>query len=159
MRALSPTGALGATRAAAGEGGFGETVSMLSKTVDDKAKAFQGKVKERQNTKKQMTMGTDDASSPSMTSGDFVRLANQKGKDGNRFASPSHILNPAAERTDQGEEVKKEKVQFEGEMMRKAKENKLKKYYYILEDKELYVYKKKTDKQHKTMVNLVGVFI
>jgi len=44
-------------------------------------------------------------------------------------------------------------------MMRKAKENKLKKYYYILEDKELYVYKKKTDKQHKTMVNLVGVFI
>lgn len=44
-------------------------------------------------------------------------------------------------------------------MMWKAKENKLKKYYYILEDKELYVYKKKTDKQHKTMVNLVGVFI
>jgi len=43
--------------------------------------------------------------------------------------------------------------------MRKAKENKLKKYYYILEDKELYVYKKKADKQHKTMVNLVGVFI
>jgi len=54
-------------------------------------------------------------------------------------------LNPSAERTDQ-EESKKEKVYFEGEMMRKAKENKLKKYHYILNDKELYVYKKKADK-------------
>lgn len=130
---------------------------MLSKAADDKAKAFQGKVKERQNTKKNVTI-TTESDSPSLTSGEFIRQANQKGKDGNRFASPSHILNPSAERSEQ-EEVKKEKVQFEGEMMRKAKENKLKKYYYILEDKELYVYKKKTDKQHKTMVNLVGVFI
>ncbi len=30
--------------------------------------------------------------------------------------------------------------------MRKAKENKLKRYYYTLEDKELYAFKKKTDK-------------
>ena len=44
-------------------------------------------------------------------------------------------------------------------MMRKAKENKLKKYWYSLQDKELYVFKHKTDEQHKTMVNLVGVFI
>jgi len=94
-----------------------------------------------------------------MTGGDFVRLANQKGQDGhNKFSSPSHILDPKVERTG-GEESKSEKVHFEGEMMRKAKENKLKKYYYVLDDKELYVYKKKGDKAHKTMVNLVGVFI
>lgn len=99
-----------------------------------------------------------DPESPSMKAGDFVWLANQKGQDGNRFASPSHILNPSAEWTE-SEETKKEKVYFEGEMMRKAKENKLKKYYYILNEKELYVYKKKADKSHKTMVNLVGVFI
>lgn len=102
---------------------------------------------------------SSDPESPSMNAGDFVRLANQKTQDGgNKFASPSHILNPSAERTG-SEETKKEAIHFEGEMMRKAKENKLKKYFYVLQDKELYVYKKKTDKQHKTMVNLVGVFI
>jgi serine/threonine protein kinase len=44
-------------------------------------------------------------------------------------------------------------------MMRKAKENKLKKYHYHLLEKELYVYKHKGDAKPKTMVNLVGVFI
>ncbi len=43
--------------------------------------------------------------------------------------------------------------------MRKAKENKLKKYWYTLLDKELYVYKHQNDTDHKTMVNLIGVFI
>lgn len=123
-------------------------------------KAFQGKVKERQTTKKSAVVVSADPESPSMHGDGCVRLANQKGNDGkNRFASPSHFLNPAAAERAESEESKKEKVHFEGEMMRKAKENKLKKYFYILEEKELYVYKKKTDKQHKTMVNLVGVFI
>ena len=103
MRALSPTAALRSNNAES----FGEA-SMLSKAADEKAKAFQGKVKERQNTKKNVTI-TAESDSPSLTSGDFIRQANQKGKDGNRFASPSHILNPSAERSEQ-EEVKKEKV-------------------------------------------------
>ena len=61
----------------------------------------------------------------------------------------------------EGDEEGKEesKVKHEGEMMRKAKENKLKKYWYCLMDKELYVYKHSTDQNHKTMVNLIGVFI
>jgi len=56
-------------------------------------------VKERQNTKKNVTI-TTESDSPSLTSGEFIRQANQKGKDGNRFASPSHILNPSAERSE-----------------------------------------------------------
>lgn len=157
MRALSPTAALRDEN-----DGFGEAqASLLSRATDDKVKAFQGKVKDRQSTKKQAAvLVSENPESPSNRGDDCVRLANQKGNDGkNRFASPSHFLNPAAAERADSEEAKKDKVHFEGEMMRKAKENKLKKYYYILEDKELYVYKKKTDKTHKTMVNLVGVFI
>lgn len=156
MRALSPTASMRSTDESQG---FGEATSMLSKAADDKAKAFQGKIKER-TTNKKAVMISSDPESPSMN-GEFVRLANQKGSDGkNKFASPSHILAPSAEReASSQEESKKEKVHFEGEMMRKAKENKLKKYWYVLEDKELYVHRKKTDTQYKTMVNLVGVFI
>ena len=43
--------------------------------------------------------------------------------------------------------------------MRKAKENKLKKYWYKLFEKELRVYKHKDDDNHKTMVNLISVFL
>jgi len=50
-------------------------------------------------------------------------------------------------------------VQFEGEMIRKATETKLKKYWYCLLGKELYVYKNKNEEKHKGMHNLVGVFI
>jgi hypothetical protein len=50
-------------------------------------------------------------------------------------------------------------LQFEGEMVRKASETKLKKYWYCLLGKELYVYKNKSDEKHKGMHNLVGVFI
>ena len=50
-------------------------------------------------------------------------------------------------------------VQFEGEMIRKATETKLKKYWYCLLGKELYVYKNKQEEKHKGMHNLVGVFI
>jgi serine/threonine protein kinase len=50
-------------------------------------------------------------------------------------------------------------VQFEGEMIRKATETKLKKYWYCLLGKELYVYKNKSEEKHKGMHNLMGVFI
>jgi len=44
-------------------------------------------------------------------------------------------------------------------MIRKATETKLKKYWYCLLGKELYVYKNKQEEKHKGMHNLVGVFI
>ena len=50
-------------------------------------------------------------------------------------------------------------VKMEGEMIRKATETKLKKYWYCLLGKELYVYKNKTEDKHKGMHNLIGVFI
>lgn len=50
-------------------------------------------------------------------------------------------------------------MEFEGEMLRKATETKLKKYWYSLLGKELYVYKSKQEKKHKGMHNLIGVFI
>lgn len=52
-----------------------------------------------------------------------------------------------------------EELQYEGEMIRKANETKLKKYWYCLLGKELYVYKNKKEQKHKGMHNLVGVFI
>lgn len=50
-------------------------------------------------------------------------------------------------------------LSFEGEMLRKANETKLKKYWYCLLGKELYVYKNKTDEKHKSMHSLAGIFI
>ena len=50
-------------------------------------------------------------------------------------------------------------VQIEGEMIRKATETKLKKYWYCLLGKELYVYRNKREEKHKSMHSLVGVFI
>ena len=50
-------------------------------------------------------------------------------------------------------------IQFEGIMLRKLTDVKLKKYYYVLLGKELYIYKKKEDTKHKSMQNLVGVFL
>lgn len=44
-------------------------------------------------------------------------------------------------------------------MIRKATETKLKKYWYCLLGKELYVYKNKQEEKHKGMHNLVGAFI
>lgn len=44
-------------------------------------------------------------------------------------------------------------------MIRKAENNKLKRYWYHLIGKELYVYKRKTDEKQKSMHSLVGVFI
>ena len=50
-------------------------------------------------------------------------------------------------------------VQIEGEMIRKATETKLKRYWYCLLGKELYVYKNKREEKHKSMHSLIGVFI
>ena len=44
-------------------------------------------------------------------------------------------------------------------MIRKATETKLKKYWYCLLGKELYVYKNKQESKHKGMHNLIGVFV
>jgi hypothetical protein len=44
-------------------------------------------------------------------------------------------------------------------MIRKATETKLKKYWYCLLGKELYVYKTQNDEKHKGMHSLVGVFV
>ncbi len=44
-------------------------------------------------------------------------------------------------------------------MIRKATETKLKKYWYCLLGKELYVYKNRQEDKHKGMHNLIGVFI
>jgi hypothetical protein len=48
---------------------------------------------------------------------------------------------------------------MEGEIIRKATETKLKKYWYCLLGKELYVYRSKNEGKHKGMHNLIGVFI
>jgi hypothetical protein len=53
----------------------------------------------------------------------------------------------------------KSKVQIEGEMIRKASETKLKKYWYCLLGKELYVYKSQNDGKHKGMHSLAGIFL
>jgi len=44
-------------------------------------------------------------------------------------------------------------------MIRKATETKLKRYWYCLLGKELYVYKNKREEKHKSMHSLVGIFI
>jgi len=53
----------------------------------------------------------------------------------------------------------KKSIQIDGEMIRKATETKLKRYWYCLLGKELYVYKKQNEEKHKSMHPLVGVFI
>ena len=77
------------------------------------------------------------------------------------IASPSHFLRGAASPRLNSFMAATEDdcIQFEGEMIRKATETKLKKYWYCLLGKELYVYKKKEEEKHKGMHNLIGVFI
>jgi hypothetical protein len=48
---------------------------------------------------------------------------------------------------------------LEGEIIRKATETKLKKYWYSLIGKELYVFKNQSEEKHKGMHSLVGVFV
>lgn len=49
--------------------------------------------------------------------------------------------------------------QFEGELLRKAENNKYKRYWYCLLGKELYCYKKRDSPMCKAMHNLIGVFV
>lgn len=111
----------------------------------------------------------DNIESPEMK-GEMVRLANKnpepksllsKGSVKNIFASPTAFLGGSgAIKVDaESPDNTKEPIQFQGEMMRKARENKLKKYWYALQEKELYVFKNKGDEKHKTMINLIGVFL
>lgn len=74
--------------------------------------------------------------------------------------SPTAFLRGAASPT-MGTFVTQEQedVKYEGEMVRKATETKLKKYWYSLLGNELYVYKSKNEEKHKGMHNLSGVFI
>lgn len=160
LRSLSPTAG---ERRRDEENATAAGSSMLSSVAGDKVNLdkFKSRKDEKKRRAQQQEVATSlgaEPDSPSMTSSDFVRLANQKSAGGNGFASPSHILNPGVERSGH-EEAKNEPIQFEGEMMRKAKENKLKKYWYCLLEKELYVYKHKDDENHKQMINLVGIFI
>jgi len=103
-------------------------------------------------------------------SAEVVRMGNknpepksllEKRAPKNIFASPTSFLSgSSAEREDlESSDSTKEKVEYEGEMMRKAKENKLKKYWHKLCGKELRVYKHKDNENHKAMVNLISVFI
>ena len=75
--------------------------------------------------------------------------------------SPTSFLNGSASPTIKSfaTSTQENSVSFEGEMLRKANETKLKKYWYCLLDKELYVYKQKTDEKHKSMHSLSGIFI
>lgn len=158
MRSLSPTA--GHRKDSPGQS-TASSGSMLKGNVEeskiqlDKFNSRKEERRRRAEAQAAVSAG-EDPNSPGMQ-GPAVRLANIKGAGGSTFASPSHILNPDIARGQ--EEQKKEPIQHEGEMMRKAKENKLKKYHYCLLEKELYVYKHKDDENHKQMINLVGIFI
>ena len=127
------------------------------------------KNKKRQTNSEAIVTNTNESESPTGGSSEVVRMSNKnpepkslllKNQPKNIFASPTSFLGGSgAEREDVGEDAKEENILFEGEMMRKAKEDKLKKYWYKLDDKELRAYKHKTDEQHKTMVNLISVFL
>lgn len=88
----------------------------------------------------------------------------KQGNDRDVIASPTSFLRGAASpRINGGNYMAGAEdencIQFEGEMIRKATETKLKKYWYCLLGKELYVYKNQKEEKHKGMHNLVGVFI
>jgi len=84
-----------------------------------------------------------------------------QGRTQDVLSSPTHFLEGCASPRLQTLALEEEKndIQFEGVMLRKLTDVKLKKYYYVLLGKELYVYKKKEDTKHKSMQNLVGVFL
>lgn len=145
------------------------------------------KFKQKKKKGEESKIIDDILDSPSMHAG-VIRLANQKKQessllqgatnekktDQDVFASPTSLLKGSAERqtycvkcgkeTSLGDEKcdnckEKKSIHFEGEMMRKVKENKLKQYWYHLLEKELYYFKNKDDDKQKGMLNLVGVFL
>lgn len=69
----------------------------------------------------------------------------KQGNDKDVMASPTSFLRGAASPRLSSFVAANEDdcIQFEGEMIRKATETKLKKYWYCLLGKELYVYKNK----------------
>ena len=84
-----------------------------------------------------------------------------QGNDEDVVMSPSFFLRGAAS-PDLGQQfgsTDEDEVRFNGQMIRKATETKLKKYWYALLGKELYVYKNKNDDKHRGMHNLNGVFL
>ena len=85
----------------------------------------------------------------------------KQGNDRDVFGSPTSFLmgGRSPQLNSFVASAEEENVQFEGEMIRKATETKLKKYWYCLLGKELYVYKNKSEEKHKGMHNLIGVFI
>ena len=86
----------------------------------------------------------------------------KQGNDRDVIMSPTSFLRGAASprlTSFMGGQEEVDCIQFEGEMIRKATETKLKKYWYCLLGKELYVYKNQKEEKHKGMHNLVGVFI
>jgi len=86
----------------------------------------------------------------------------KQGNDRDVIMSPTSFLKGAASPTMGGFMAGADgdnQVHYEGEMIRKATETKLKKYWYVLLGKEFYVYKNKSEEKHKGMHNLVGVFI
>jgi serine/threonine protein kinase len=82
------------------------------------------------------------------------------GNDKDGFNSPSFFLRGASS-PGLGSHLNtnEEDLRYDGEMVRKATETKLKKYWYSLLGQELYVYKKKDDEKHRGMHNLNGCFI
>ncbi len=75
--------------------------------------------------------------------------------------SPTSFLNGSASPTIKSFATTSQEntLSFEGEMLRKANETRLKKYWYCLLGKELYVYKNKLDEKHKSMHSLAGIFV
>jgi len=75
--------------------------------------------------------------------------------------SPTTFLNGSASPTIKSFATSSQEntLSFEGEMLRKVNEKRLKKYWYCLLGKELYIYKNKTDEKHKNMHSLAGIFI
>jgi hypothetical protein len=90
----------------------------------------------------------------------MVLSQDNSGPTQQMMMSPTSFLNAASPRlTSFNNKEDQASTQFEGEMIRKATETKLKRYWYCLLGKELYVYKSKKEEKHKSMHSLVGVFI
>ena len=84
------------------------------------------------------------------------KAAGTGGSRRERFKSPSRILSGEA---DDEEDSKEEEILHKGQMLRESGERKLKGYFYKLQNKDLYYYKKETDEKHKGMYALNNVFM
>jgi hypothetical protein len=160
----------------------GESMSILAKIAGNPASVEDSKgiddsdikIQEFKKNKKRpghtevVVSASDEPESPKAGSSEAVRMPNKnpepkslllKYQPKNIFASPTSFLSGTPTEREEEDEKEEDKVTYEGEMMRKAKEDKLKKYWYKLEDKELRSYKRKDDEVHKTMVSLISVFL